>query len=195
MGFYVVRNFLVPMNYILTKELRKNFLWENQRVESCAHYKLESGPDLLGEFFYSRKASIVKIEKDIWEIKYKKNVLGKRDITLIRKGTEETTASYCLRNWTIFRPYRYTLIIDDKIFRFKKEKTSLREMTDRHYLLSNGSEFVSYKAKLNFPAISLGNIAPELPFVGVVETNTTSILIILAGLYLLEMSFEDESVN
>jgi hypothetical protein len=182
------------MDYILTKEFRRTFLWENQRVESCRYYKLESGPAILGEFFYSRKESIIKIDKDVWEIKYKRNLLGKRDITLIRNKTNEITAFYYLHIWKIFKRYKYKLVIDDKIFRFKRESTSLRQMNQRHYLLSNGAQFVSYKAKLNFPAISLGNIASQLPFVGVVETNATSILLILAGLYLVEMSFEDEWV-
>ena len=60
---------------------------------------------------------------------------------------------------------------------------------------TKGNEFYEYSLKMDIPVLSKAHFTKYRPFVGEIESNSENLLIILAGLYLMDIEFEFEDTK
>jgi hypothetical protein len=162
-------------------------------VNQGSLYQVFDGEKLEGQFLFSRKASYIK---------YKEEKLFIRKRKIISEESPLIIGYYKLTNWIAIIGYRDKLIWDDKEYLFKRIKPDIsyslfKKDTWGHFKfqLTSYEENVIYSFRINMPVFSIGNPVVENPFQGEIELNNTNILIAFAGLYLLERSLDNQSID
>ena len=197
------------MKYKISKELIDEYS-DDKPYEELRLYKLiDENEKVVGQFFYYTDRQYFIFGKTNISIEVISNLFKKTIYNLVDCNTKNKIGEYEIfggrgidRFWQD-APSKPTasIYVDDKKLNFRRitadvDYSFFRKETWGYFKFklyaTKGNEFYYYTLKMDVPIISKSNYTKFRSFSGQVETNSNNILIILAGLYLMDVEFDYE---
>ena len=176
----------------MTREIVTDYVVDNNyTVKGGSLYKVFINKIIQGQFLYSSELSFINYCDKKLIIDKKADILNPDSTTL--------NGHYELTNWRMLVGYRDKMFFDGKEYSFKRLKQDMQyslfkkeSWGQRKFQLQHDNENVTYLFALNVPALSLGSPFFKKPFSGSIELDNATILVALAGLYLIERALDNE---
>ena len=197
------------MKYKFSKEVIDEYA-DDKPYEQLRLYKLLNENDqIIGQFFYYSNRQYFVFGKTKILVEVISKIFKKTVYNLIDYNTNQKVGEYEIfggrgidRFWQDVPSIpTATIHIEDKKFNFRRISADINFSTFKKetwgyfkfkLYATKGNEFYDYTLKMDIPVFSKANYHKYRPFVGQIESNSNNILIILAGMYLMDIEFEYE---
>jgi len=188
------------MIFTFSKEIVEKYLLKgNGYFNNARLYKVFDDKNQIGEFLQLKDICFFNFADFSIRIQKESNNLIKSKYILLDEQSQTKIGEYSISGWV----GQYgKLILDKDVYYCEKLKPEIRyslfnKKTWGHYKIqiSNGTNIVIYQFKVNEPFISFPNNIKYRPFTGEVELYNGSILLLFAGLFLLEAVFDKEDTS
>jgi hypothetical protein len=177
------------MQYRMSKEFLDRYSPDNKcQLKDCRRHRVFDQDGCIGEFTYSHRTSFFSIRQAQFSIRRKLRFF--KDLhTLVDQATGEEIGEYFVSNKWVLGIDLGDLMIAGSLFNFEKMEPDVqfsifRPVTWGHhkFRLSDGKYTVTYSIRE-----TVRN--RKKPFEATVETNSDRLLLLFAGLYLMECYF------
>lgn len=197
------------MNFRFTKELIGNSS-TNRPDKQLKLYKIFDDREVLrGQFFYYPEKQIISFENREILIEVGSKFFKKTKYLLTDKKDGKQVGEYEISGGigiSLFWQDVPTLptgkvILNNMVFNFRRiapdvSYSSLKQEYWNYFKFRlyavKGDEFYDYSLKLDTSIVSKSNLVKHRPFIGAIESNSDNVFAILAGLYLMEIEFDNE---
>ena len=165
------------------------------------HYQVfdQTNATLVAEFACTRREGLFTYDDKRIKLNIRRRFILMPVITLLKEANDEKIGQITLAyTRPPSRMYPDKLILGPDIWRFTKHQVSslFKRSTWGQYefALSTEREKIVYRFRVDYPAgFTLGYSSAKLPFEGSIGYSGKNMVAVLAGFYLIENAFDDES--
>jgi hypothetical protein len=198
------------MNYKFSKEQADEYPDDKPYRELMLYKVIDDNDQIVGQFYFYRDEQYFVFDNTQISIEVISKLFKKTKYNLLNNNKP-------IGNYEIFggggidRFYQdvpsnptATINIGDQKYNFRRipaavEYSFFKQETWGYFKFRlyavKGNEFYDYSLKMDIPFLSKANYTKYRPFVGQIESNSDNMLVMLAGIYLMDIEFEYEDTK